>query len=73
MSGLSANTYSCGGDAGRFFCCAGARAALVGIGGLARKRNLDMPPLGGAVNGFSSSDGGTDERSDMSDTVMLER
>lgn len=67
ISGLSANTNSCGGDGSRTLCGGGeGSGAWVGLGTL--EKNLRIPSF--LVNCNSSSDG-TEESSEESESVIV--
>ena len=67
MSALSAKTYSCGGEAGRFFLVGGGEAEALGL------KNRSKPPFAAGldVNSSSLMTDGADESDDSSEDMVI--
>lgn len=70
MSGLSASTYSCGGEAGRFFF-GGGEAALAMQAPFLKYLSRVPLPTDSTISSSPESIDGAEEREDMSDADML--
>ena len=67
ISGLSASTYSCGGDAGRFLFAVGGEAAAAPF----LKYLSSLLGVGFEVISFSLTSEGAEDNEDMSDEDMV--